>query len=90
VTIVDSNGNPVASASVQGQYTLNGLNLGSLKTGTTGLDGSVKPEVRPKVTASGSVFQLCVTNVTSTSYIFDMGASSLRRGDEAVAPREPG
>jgi hypothetical protein len=70
VSILDANGNPVGSATVTGDWGLNG-NLWSTRSGTTGSSGTATINSNTQKLQAGTVVRFCVTGVTHASLIYD-------------------
>jgi subtilisin family serine protease len=70
VSVFDANNQPVASATVNGTWTLNNA-LWSTKSGTTGSSGTATISSSSQKLSAGTVVRFCVTGVTHASLTYD-------------------
>lgn len=84
VTILDENGDPVADATVTGDWLQNGTVVQSGQSTTTDGSGQATMGTRFSGVASGDVIEFCVTDVTHASLVYDPSSNMKTCGQSTV------
>lgn len=70
VRVLDQNGNPVESATVEGEWSGSASGTASFQTGSDGWGETTTSWVR-----GGDVYTFCVTNLSKSGYVYDSDAN---------------
>jgi subtilisin len=84
VTIVDEDGNPVSSATVTGDWSLNSTVFNSGASATTGSNGVATIDSGNVRASTGDTIEFCVTNVTHSTLTYNNSANVVTCGSAIV------